>query len=254
MLLLVASAAFAGMAYFSPVKSLPAAPVINSNMNPDSYRYIMSKYNADLLSAEFPLWLYQSYIDISIGFAIAAALASLFLLGLTVPDRPRRSVTFPKSIRYLLGATVLSCASVFVWIAVKDWLTCIRAYNGLMGSQTMELLETGMLPLAPNNSDALYLALVVVGASAFILLKSSRGFWEGLKDGITQFAAPLILLLTLGLVILAPNVMIDHFAQSVGWFYGGVHVLSNWVILIISALLTVLGLVPLLSKKKGVRN
>ena len=241
--LLGASALFAFMAVCSPLKSFPTAPAcinVGGVSQVDRCRSMMAQYEAELVSDSFPIWLYQSFIEVAEGLSLGALILAMSTLkrpGCAWLDKPR---ALPRQVK-LTGATIAaSGAVIFVVVAVLDWKSNIPSY--IAGSSLLIGAQTGTITAGLGQLGTRGLAVMFAGICGFILFRLDRGLWSASRDALLRFAAPLVLILEVGLLVLAPLSMFDHAIAYLKLQEGGVQILSNWFVLIVSAILTLLGL------------
>lgn len=227
-LLLCASAAFAVMAYLSPVKSFSQLTFPMCGNNPNWVPYCVS-----FEMANFPqqsplyntLWSYQAHVEIAEGFAVLVLLISLMSVKrldcawLHRPLAPR----FPKPLVIILA---LTGASFFVTCALVG-----ANYYNFVHTQNWGIYSSLLYPLSLGNNGAL-------GVPAFcawcltVLVISLR---TGLVGAVKEFGVPALLFLMSALVVFDSGEMILYVTQFTKWSVGGVPLISNWCALIVSA-------------------
>ncbi|MGD0318959.1 MAG: hypothetical protein ABSB56_04625 [Nitrososphaerales archaeon] len=255
--LLGASAVFALLGLCSPLKSFPATPTcgdrgVVGRAASKACIGMMAHYKAELLSDSFPIWLYQSFIEIAEGLSAVALILALFML-----KRPRWSwldehLALPRLVKYLGAITAVSGGLAFVTAAVLDWRSNIPSYTA--GSSLLIGAQTGTTTAGLGELGARGLAVMLAGICGFILFNLDRGIWSASRDALLRFAAPLVLFLEVGLLVFAPLSMFDHAVAFLKLQEGGIQPLSNWFVLIVSASLTLMGIAPFLSKSARVQR
>lgn len=248
-LALCLSAAFALLAFYSPVKSLPGIPTCNQSEGlkvtkdtPAQCAAIMKNYKPKTVAevAGTPVWFYWSYAEIAEGLAVAVVLSLLFMSRrssfswLNKPLVPR----FPKR---LLIVLMLIGASAFVFFAVIDATYRVLSFSpSFVRFFYFKSIQT-------TGSSFGVAAFVVWGLISFCLFLA-----KGLTSAMRIFGLPSILFLMILLLIFDSGEMPMHATNFTTWSLSGISIVSNWFVLIVTSSLVVLGLAPLLSKKAGV--
>ncbi|MGD0319708.1 MAG: hypothetical protein ABSB56_08430 [Nitrososphaerales archaeon] len=179
--------------------------------------------------------LQQSYVEIAEGFAVAAAL--LTFLGLSRAS-PRREIALGGRLRSISLAVFVGGASAFWVLAALDLL-------GEEYAWWHNITQTTFLPTIVLGETA-FLSMVVAVAS-LTLYRSSEGLWVSFSAAMTRFAAPAVLLLEVGLVLVRPEFPPSEMVRQAAQFtkpltVGGVYLVSNWLVMTVASCLLVYGL------------
>lgn len=208
LVLLGASAVFALLAFSSPYDSSLA-----SFCEP----WMMSSPPCNVF------WVTQSYFGIAEGFAVAAFLSSLFALKrppfawLDRPLAPR----FPKR---LLATFVLVGASTFVFFALMS-----ATYDTWQFS--LSFSQFFMFQTIQAQGSSVGVVALGIWSLTVLCLALRKGFIGALRI----FGFPAIVFLGVALLYFYLDQMTNHATNFTTWSLGGIYILSNWTVFIVSA-------------------
>jgi len=233
--LLVAAAAFAVLSRFSPVQTTGLTfPICTQEWGSQGPALVascvtfMQSYSPDLSPVYVSsLWWHQSYLEIAEGFAILALLLPLLTvkrLDLSwlhrplAPRFPARLLTALVIIGGLTFALFTAGVATFHDGGVFQWffLTVDRTFQH--GDD-----------LQPYGA----VAFVVWGLTLFAL-----ALRRGLVGAIRAFGLPALLFLTAVLLALDSVEMVSHVTMFLTWSLGGIPLLNNWSLFVVSVGLT----------------
>lgn len=250
--LLSLSATFAVLAFNSPLKSLPVRPLcgnqngpaVRSGVSPpisaSHCEAVYAQYDRMVAADTFPLWLYQSYAEIAEGFAAASALCLLALV-LKLPASPKGDLVLSRPARRIV--TSITVGGLFVFGFVE--------FCNVLYANTRTQFVLNVFYDVPNRLAPFAAISGLVAASVgFGVLRSRKGFPEGIKSGIVV-ASISTLVAQIGLLTFDSKEMILHVTMFISWPAGGFNLLSNWFVLMTAATLLILGFTY---EKSGVRS
>jgi hypothetical protein len=165
----------------------------------------------------------------------------------------RHGVELPRPIRVVAVVLLVGGFFAFAFWATADVL---GGYNGYGYSFAVHPIlrqiydnTIGLVPYISSRDKgtqaSFYLSLAVIG---FLALRLNRGVGAALKDAITLFAAPCLVIFELGVWIYAPEDMTWHVTDYL-WMggtadggyrafdTGGAYLVSNWLVLCVELLL-----------------
>ena len=226
--LLLGAAALAVVAWSSPVKSISQLTFPYCGTNPyfapscDAFAQAQGLSQASFLifSPQFPqFYLYQSSAEIAEGLAALALVLPL----LQLDSKWLRGSPMPRLPRWLVIATVAPCVSIFGFLVVLN----VNGYNASL-SFARPILAS--LPMPPGiNAVGAIASLAWTAALAVVILKA------GIIKTVKAFAAPTILFLTLVIFSYDRVEMTLHVTDFTTWAVGGIPLMSNWLLLVVSA-------------------
>ena len=228
------SALFAAEALLSPVKSIPKPTTTNAALGAD--------YDSAVYANLLPLWYYQSYAELAEAFAVSTA---LLVLTVWVFSHIHTSTRRPNRLLKWVGLSMAAAGGVaWVAFALSSWLYPNLRYFGdyTLGSPTYVAREAGALVVNSGPASFAQLSTLLVGTCGAFLLTADRGWRRALLDSLLLYAAPLSLFYEIGLLHFLPLAMTDHVMNFLRLYEGGVQPVSNWLVLVVAALLTVSGL------------
>jgi len=237
-LLLCVSAAFAGMAYLSPVKSPPSVPLCSTvnnqygdpEMTPACQAQVVEYRTALAAWSPWPTWWRQTYADVAEGSAVLALLFSLLTarrLDFSWLHKPLMS-WLPK---WLSIALALVGASIYIPLII---LTSMWDTPFGHTAPFLVLWDT-MWGIGPPIS------IMAIGAwgLAMLALSSRKGITWALK----AFGLPAILYLTVMVLVfdsLEMTTPVTLLVSKLSLY--GIDLVSNWLVLMVASFLFVYGL------------
>lgn len=221
-----AAAVFALLAFYSSVKPLPFVPPML------------------VFAWDFPYWVFESEVQAAAGFALVAVVLLLFQAKKLVPSVFRRALALPRAARDAALLTFAGGALFYGFYIVLDWLR--EEYPLALG---YGIDPFAVSPTALGEAAFLSMAIAVAGLTVY---RSNEGLWASFGDAVTRFAAPAIVALEVGLLLVSPSEMqrpVVNFTQLLP-FPSRVYriaILSNWLVLIVSSGIFVFGLVTVVT-------
>lgn len=188
---------------------------------------------------QYPYW---SYAEIAEGFALSAVL--LFLL--TFLKSPNFRVNVPRRLRWVALSFSVASGAAFSVIAGAMVVFAARlpSYpealvsldSGSMGETARSILLSCCSwynsPAAIGTIAFLAAAFATLGLVVYHL---EKGLASAFEWALTAFTLPAIIVFIVGLWVFAPSQMVLHVTNFAEWSLGGVFVLSNWTVLVVSA-------------------
>jgi hypothetical protein len=212
------------LAVASPVKSLQTSPPCVGLKS--------LCQQADSVVSPWPFWWYQTFGELGVGFAVVGALVlTMPLFSGLMPDAKLKFGRYART-AYLAG--FIFGASVFAAFITMDWFR--EGYPGA-------LYTTEQWGLSVSFFGKMGVTSLVLASVSLAFYLSHRGLANSLKVTFTKFVAPAGAFLQVGLFLISPTEMIrqaTHFLIS--FQYHGVFLVSNWLVLVVSAFLIVIGL------------
>jgi hypothetical protein len=168
-------------------------------------------------------WVFQSYFEITEGFAVAAVLSLLFALkrfSFSWLDRP----LVPRFSKRPLAALVLIGASTFVFFALMS-----ATYHTWQFSRSFSHFFMFHTIQAQGSS----VGVVALGLWSLTVLCLT--FRKGFIGALRIFGLPAIVFLGVALLYFFRGQMTDHATNFTTWSLGGIYILSNWTVFVASA-------------------
>jgi len=215
---LALSVFYAVLALSSPVMSLPSG-----------YRFASFVQEAGIQPA---FWAYQSYAEISEGFAVVA-----FFLLLVLRVKTHEPSSHAPGRKAFLALSIVGI-SAFLFISLIDILQEPKGPSPI--ERWAVAVSTG--PIHTYVFGWSGFACLLLATIGLTLYRSRLGVRRALMDSVTYMAAPSVLLLELGLLEVSPPIM----ASSMTLFLqplriSGVSLVSNWAAFVVASCLTLLG-------------
>ncbi len=195
-----------------------------------------------------PIWLYQSFGDMSIGFFALTGLALLEpVIVPRVPKGPKVSVPRIARVVALVGAL-----AGLVALASFDIVDLFSFNPARLGSLGPRILGSYYNASWVNLNLAPYpYSLDTIGLNAFITLLASascvfvyrlrEGVFPALAKAVTLLAAPAVMAFEIGLLLFGPFYMPVHAMRILASYPYAAAVVTNWFVLIVASYLTFLG-------------
>ena len=200
---------------FSPLLTLPEAPNCWSNgdpiVSPICQRQLQT-YRTLLSDGASAFWSNQE--------VAVASLAGLALVSSLVTALRRR---------YLPLLVFLSGAWFFGSLVVVD---VIQEPNYLANPLHDWARQVGNMP----NFGIFAFASMLLAVAGLTAYRRKEGLFSSLKAAVLLFAAPSVVLLEIGLLVVSPTSMATHVTNFAPSF------LTNWVVLAVASLLTLWGI------------
>ncbi|MGP8056802.1 MAG: hypothetical protein ACLP9K_04280 [Nitrososphaerales archaeon] len=223
--LLLAAALLIAVAWSSPVKSTSQLtfPYCGTNpyFAPSCDAFAQAQGQSFLtLSPQFPhFYLYQSSAEIAEGLAAL----TLVLLLLHLDSKWLHKPPMPRLPRWLVIAAVAPGVSIFGFLVILN----VNEYNASL-SFARPILAS--FP-TPPGTNAVGVIASLAWATAFAVVILKAGFVKTVKT----FVAPTILFLTLVIFSYDRVEMTLHVTDFTTWAIGGIPLVSNWLLLVVSA-------------------
>jgi hypothetical protein len=194
------------------------------------------------------IWLYQSYGDLSMGFA---AVAALFLLApVVVPRIPKGpEVPVPRIVRVVVLVGALAGLAVYASMAIVLLFSFNPATVASFGPLILgSYYDAHWVNL--NLVSGPY-SLETIGQNAFIFLLAStlcifvfrlrEGVSTALEKAVTLLAAPAAMAYEIGLLLFGSFYMPVHATRFLALNPYTSAIVTNWFVLIVASSLTLLG-------------
>lgn len=252
--LLGASAISVLFAYQAPVKtvvkpSLVCDPEQAGRAGMSQCQKADAAYLNALVVAQVAVRPYQSYAEIAESFAVVALMLAL-ASALRAPQSLKRGFSLPNPLKLTLAGAAVVGFGFFVFAETLNVLTastcteapesCNMAYNSILftfGPQTPLLAVLGL--------TAASLCLGV--------LRFGRGLVEGIKTSVAFGAASLFVVQLCLFCFDYREMQLYVTTFAAAWSAYGFYLVSNWLVLIVSAALLIVSGVSLLSKSFNLR-
>ena len=271
--LLVLSAVSAAFAFSSPRSSPPPltpakCSLDNQGGDPVLSAPVTSKCGAAVVSEELAessyyvsLMPYRLGVEASEALLLVAFLIGLLQLPWTVPGLIKSRLRLPSVVRAAGLATAVAGLTVFSISALLDisnfnpegqGLPAPKSYPAIYNVAAAAANSLGLHSLvadwAPASSVMGYghfgvtaFAALAVAGLGFVVFRSGRGVLRALRDGIT-FAAFALFFFEIGILSLENYLMVMQAANFASFEIADVPLVSNWLVLLVSTSVLVLGL------------
>lgn len=249
---------FAFLAYTSPAKSRPSRPSVSlpdipscsqqgQNMSQREISACLAKdqtelikYQQTLLAADsaytvalLPYHSYLSYIEIAGGLAVVALLYFM-LPRLKAPGPLKRKISLPRP----LHLTALLVGAVGVTLGVGAFGFAEVFNIAFANTHDMQFLALF------NIVGPVHAVLGLVAACACLgVLRIEKGLSVAVKSGVALGALS-VFVAQLGLFLFDFKEMYLHVTAFAKWSVGGVYLLSNWSVFVVSSSLVLFYFVP----------
>lgn len=232
------SVVFAGLAFFSPVKSLSTV----CERSVYCTRYCSGAPGNNCLSSLelyypkviLPLLTYWSYVQIAEGLAVSGIILAVLLMQPPAPSFLSRSFRLPKALRVsvLLASFVL--AILYLWMVTLDLMWHIPPQSQYAMQSIAAYFSCLHLQTASSVLGTVGFLCFVGAAIGFVAYGLDKGALRAVRDALVFFATPATLTLQGGLLLFDRNQMTTHVTLLVPWSLGGVDIVSNWFVLVVT--------------------
>ncbi|MGD0476885.1 MAG: hypothetical protein ABSB29_01820 [Nitrososphaerales archaeon] len=262
-LILALSAAFAILAYDSPVKSRPEVCTKTGGgggYTPMAYEAmaicVPAKISNPLYAHAVSQFLfYQSYAEIAEGLAVVAVLSVLLLaLGTRINLHTFAFLSKPHNLSRRLRTSVLSLAWLFIILYLI--VVALNLLPDIIPSTKRFIYDMDGRYLSFHTFQTTGTSLGVLGflflisAGVFLAIYwMNKGISKSLQEVIKFLIIPMVFAHQVALLLVNLIEMPDHVTNFATWSYAGVYLMSNWFVLVVSSFFVVLGVISLLSPK-----
>ncbi|MGP8124623.1 MAG: hypothetical protein ACLQEQ_01995 [Nitrososphaerales archaeon] len=177
-----------------------------------------------------------------------------------------RGISLPKAVRAGALFVTLAGTSVFALAALLDFSNTNPLVAMLAGALPVPVSHPSLYSFAYFAANTMGLGFLVSGwtnrmaghgssyslapfcalvlaAVGVMVFRLDHGVLAALKDGVILFAAPVLVFFKLGLGCFVPAMAFQELSQVASWEVSNVPLLNNWLVLVTSSGLFVLGLI-----------
>jgi len=271
LLLLSFSAVFVLLYVMTPLPSLPTPqqcrqsfdrngdPIFSSEFMECSANAQLA-YDVALGRYAWAIWPHQTWLQMAEASSMLSAFGFLWfvLRSRQFPSFMRLSIGLPTAVRALALVAIVGGSLVFALAAMlvlsnynpepflpmqpRSYLALYNLASSVADSTGLHFLVTGWTEQWTVGQSSFGLeafSAFVVAAIGLLVVRLDRGLWPALRDTLTLYVGPALLIFEAGLLLLNRIAMTMSAMQAVaGWEATGVPLLSNWVVLTISAFLS----------------
>jgi len=253
---------FAVLAFSSPVKSsselcsrnisctyVCTNPALIISAGATSYlscsaKYVASNWDFDL-NTVLPLYTYMTFLQVAEGVLVVAIF--ILMLGVRLPSSFDKTFRLPTLVKLSVVIVAVVLSFFYLLAVVTDMLQLDGSYlaSGRISLAEYLVVNRYFEYLRPYFGPWLGLSafILVFGATiCVVLFRLDKGLYESLRNTLTFFTFPMVLILQVSLLILGRQEMAIHVTDFVAGSIGGVDLVSNWFVLVVVSGLFVVGL------------
>ena len=208
---------------------------------------------------------FQALTETAEAFALISIAASVWVLKLPLPDFLKRGVNLPTPLRVAAIFAVIAGSTVFAQAALLDFSNTNPLVAVIAGSLPTPASNPSLYAVASLAARDLGLGFLargwtdqiggvgssfsvipffsfVVSAFGVVAFRLNRGFQTALRDGVVWYGASTLALFEVGLRLFVPAATFQELSQVASVEVGNVPLVSNWLVLLVSTAVIVLGI------------